>query len=302
MTGGGASLRTDIPAISVVVPVHNGAEHTARFLESLSGVTYPNFDLYIIDDGSTDNTAGLLRGEYPFRLTVIKGDGSLWWTASMNLGVRAALKSGADYILTTNNDTTMEPGFMDALIAASIKEHGAIVGPMICYSDDHALVWSADGIIRWYSGKLFYTTDGRAGRAEEQQKGRRKVGFVHAMGALIPAEVYKNVGFYDEDCYPQYHADAEFSMRAGRAGYELFVEPAAVIYNDAAHSRAAEIRKSLNIVAPLFDRYSPYNLRLNWKLYRDYAPGPAPRLIGYCMKYARYFLGTFKYIFSPSKT
>jgi len=282
------------PRVTGVVPVHNGVAHTRLFLASLSRLTYPEFRLTVVDDGSTDGTDELLAQAYPFPVKVIKGDGSLWWTRSVNLGVKDALKDGADYILTLNNDIEVEPDFLDRLMACSLEEGGAIVAPKILYSDDHGRVWSAAGVIRWYSGKLFYTVDDR-GDDEKLYVERRPAEFIHAMGALVPAGVYEKAGYYDER-YPQYNSDVLFSLLAKRKGFRLLVEPAGVIYNDAAHSRAMDIRKRLDLLSPLFDPYSPYDLRSNWRLYSDFAPNPAARVVGFVIKYLRFFLGTLRHL------
>jgi len=282
------------PKVSVVVPVHNDLAHTLRFLESMSAVTYPNYDIILIDDGSTDGTSDAVARVRP-DAAILKGDGNLWWTASVNMGVKAALEGDADYVLTINNDVLVGPGFIEPLVKCSVEADGAMVGAKVLTMGVQGRVWSAGGKIRWYSGKLFYPVDGD-GKDGARYSGRREAEYLHAMGCLVPARVYRDVGLYDAANYPQYHADAEFSMRAARAGVRLMVEPESVIYNDTEHSKAWVIRKSLNLITPILDAHSPYSMKVNWKLYRDYAPNPFARFVGLLIKYVRYFIGTVRYL------
>ena len=66
----------DYPLVALVIPVYNNKEDTQEFLESLKSVTYPNFKVIIVDDGSTDGTEEMLRHDYP-EVIVLKGDGNL---------------------------------------------------------------------------------------------------------------------------------------------------------------------------------------------------------------------------------
>jgi len=72
------------PRVAVVVPVYNKIELTIRFLESFQQITYPNYSMIIVDDGSRDGTAEILRARFP-EVIVLKGDGNLWWSGATNL-------------------------------------------------------------------------------------------------------------------------------------------------------------------------------------------------------------------------
>ena len=77
--------------IYVVIPVHNRKDFTRNCLLSLQKQSFQAFEVVIVDDGSTDGTAEMLREEFP-ELPVLKGDGNLWWTASVNMGIKYALE------------------------------------------------------------------------------------------------------------------------------------------------------------------------------------------------------------------
>src|ERR1022692_2974038 len=99
------------PNVAVVVPVYGRLAKTLRFIESFQRVEYDSYALVIVDDASPDGTGERLARDYP-NVTVLRGNGHLWWTEGTNLGVRYALEQGFDYVLTINNDTCVSPDFL----------------------------------------------------------------------------------------------------------------------------------------------------------------------------------------------
>ena len=84
-----------------VVPVHNRVEITKRFLGFLSAQDYPALHVVVIDDGSTDGTADLLAQSSHLNLTVLRGDGTLWWGGALHMGMQwvSKMATDADYLL-----------------------------------------------------------------------------------------------------------------------------------------------------------------------------------------------------------
>src|ERR1700741_972262 len=110
------------PNVSVVVPIYNRILHTRAFLQEFSKVTYPNFEIVIVDDGSTDGSSKIIRKEFPSVKVLREESGNLWWSNAMKIGVRDALAHGADYILSINDDVTFNPEFLTHLVAYA-QEH-----------------------------------------------------------------------------------------------------------------------------------------------------------------------------------
>jgi GT2 family glycosyltransferase len=79
--------------IEIVTPVHNRREETLQCLRSLARAESSGLDLHVIivDDGSTDGTAEAVATQFP-DVEIIRGDGSLWYTAGTNRGIQAALR------------------------------------------------------------------------------------------------------------------------------------------------------------------------------------------------------------------
>ena len=87
--------------VFIIIPVHNRKALTHDCLASLETQTWKDFRVIVVDDGSTDGTADMLRTMFP-SVIVLTGNGNLFWTAATNLGIRYALAQGATHILTLN--------------------------------------------------------------------------------------------------------------------------------------------------------------------------------------------------------
>src|SRR5688572_24387948 len=104
--------------LCIVIPVHNRLQFTKDCLESLEKQTVRPDKIIIVDDGSTDGTEEVLAEMFP-HVDVLRGDGTLFWTASINMGIRHAMLLGADHVMTLNNDTVASPTFVENMLRAS---------------------------------------------------------------------------------------------------------------------------------------------------------------------------------------
>ena len=88
--------------IIVLIPIHNRIDFTRSCLTSLKNQKFKDFQIIIVDDGSTDGSSEMLRDEFP-EVKVINGDGNWWWTKSINVGIRDSIDLNPDYYLLLNN-------------------------------------------------------------------------------------------------------------------------------------------------------------------------------------------------------
>lgn len=119
--------------IAAILTVFNRCDKTLASLRALFAAAdlHPEIELevFLTDDGSTDRTADRLREAFADRrLTILSGDGSLFWNGGMNVAWRAAIATGGfDGYLWLNNDTVVRPNLFPELLAAeeySLKEFG----------------------------------------------------------------------------------------------------------------------------------------------------------------------------------
>jgi len=264
------------PKVSIITPIFNGKEHTLAYLASLSGCSYPDYEVIIVDDGSTDGSAAIIAEKFP-QVRILQGDGNLWWSGGTNMGIRDAISRGTDFILTMNNDVQIAEDCLDALVRCAQDNPGAIVGGKIYFMDSPQRIWSAGGKLSWWNGKTLVML----GHGQADSPGfsiRRRVDFFTGMCVLIPASVFARIQFYDALNFPQYHADTEFILRARKAGIPILFEPAARVWNRVESTfmqrflRQEGVSPYRRIRDLLVSFRSPLNLKEYWLLHKRYCP------------------------------
>lgn len=112
---------TDLPLVSIIVPVYNRANHVTLTLDSLLTQTYPNLEIILVDDGSTDNSAEVISPYLSEQVLYVKQD---------NAGAPAARNHGfsiskGDFIVFFDSDDLMLPGRIEAQVKALIQQNAA---------------------------------------------------------------------------------------------------------------------------------------------------------------------------------
>lgn len=203
--------------IYIIIPVYNRKAFTRSCLLSLQKQTFKDFKTVVVDDGSTDDTSAMLKDEFP-EVDVLFGDGSLFWTASMNMGIRYALENKAKYILSLNNDTIASKEFLEKMMYWSSKKPEALLGALAI---DHKTGKPVFGgaIINWKFNTTRYLIDELA---VEEQNGLHEVTHYPGRGLFIPRQVFEKIGLFSEEVFPHYYADYDFTHRAVRAGFKVY--------------------------------------------------------------------------------
>lgn len=196
-------------------------------LQCIKKQTYRNRETVVINDGSTDGTSRMLKGEFP-QATVLRGDGNLWWTGAMRMGI-AYIQSEAhegDFVLLMNDDTIFEPEYLEAIVRASQENNRAIIGSISFDAEDHSHVEEAGVKMNWVRGRVDVPL-----RLPKNYKKRkvREVDTFCGRGTLVPIEVFQKIGTYT-DKLPHYLSDYEFFIRAKKAGFRLLISYEAVTY------------------------------------------------------------------------
>jgi GT2 family glycosyltransferase len=254
--------------------------------------------MIIIDDGSTDGTLEMIEKEFP-EVILLQGDGNLWWTGAINLGVQHTLNSlcETDYILTLNNDTTVPSDYLSTLLIAAEDHPKSMIGSVAIDSREAPLVVDAGVTVNWLTAK--YSRPHRGLRYEDLLKlniHRREVDFLSGRGTLIPIETFRDIGLYNSVLLPHYGADYEYSHRARKNGYKLIVNYGSTVFSN------IETTGLNNEIRPLpwreyFKSFyfigSPYNVRYRWNFARLTCPRPLLPTF-FIFDLCRIFFGTLR--------
>ena len=208
------------PVVYCAVPVHNRLKTTARFLEYFNCQTYENTELVIIDDGSSDGTGEFLAGLNQRNLTVLKGDGNLWWGGAMQIAMQYILSSASceDLLLMLNDDIGIDATFIEELVAETQRYPNAIVGALQC--DEERKVVMPTG----------YRVDYWAMRIDPSNSHEEAHDALPGRGVMIPVTAMQKCGVVNSKLFPHYLSDLEYTLRAKERGWNLRVCCNAIVY------------------------------------------------------------------------
>lgn len=222
-----------IPKVTIVTLNWNGKKDTIECLESLKQVTYPNYEILLVDNGSTDGSAEFFREHCP-EISIIENEKNLGFTGGCNIGIKKAISDSTDYILLLNNDVAVEPDFLDELISAARKNGNVgILGTKINYYDAPDYIWAAGGFINYWICLVAYHGMNKPDTGEYSYE--KDVDFVSGCAMLIRADVFQKIGLLDER-YFAYFEDVDICLMAKKNRYGVRYVPSAKIYHKVSRS------------------------------------------------------------------
>lgn len=219
-----------MPSVSIVILNFNGREDTLGCLASFDGLDYANYEVLVVDNGSTDGSVAAIRDRFT-DARIIENDANLGFAAGCNVGIRDALGRGADYVLLINNDTVVtDPSFLATLVDFYERTPDAgAVGPFITYKDSD-VVWCAGARISYLTG--FSRHIGKEARLGElSSHDPYAVDYVSGCAMLLGKKFLSEVGLLDPD-YFFYYEDADLCFKGAAASYRSYVVPTSVFSHE----------------------------------------------------------------------
>ena len=216
------------PKVALIVLNWEAWRDTAECLDSLRKITYPNAEIVVVDNGSSDKSEEMLKERFP-DLPILQTGKNLGYTGGNNAGIRHALKHKADYVLLLNNDTLVERDFLQPLVhSLETNEKIGMVGGKILFSNAQNKISSAGGEFIWYKGLGIFIGEGETDSGQYDTP--REVDFLTGCFWLVQASVFTQLGLLDER-YFIYVEDVEFCYRVRQAGWKILYQPQSVIYH-----------------------------------------------------------------------
>jgi hypothetical protein len=219
------------PKVVVIVLNWNGKQDTIECLESLNCVTYPNYDIVLVDNGSTDGSISSFRQRFP-RIPILETGKNLGFAGGNNVGIRWGLERGADYILLLNNDTVVQADFLDELVSfAESDRRIGFAGPKIYYYNYNGrkdVLACAGSEFKIWRGRLVHVGAGTVDCGQYDTV--REVDYVEGSCLLARTEMINSAGLLNPD-YFLYWEDTDWCIRGARAGFKAIYVPDAHVWH-----------------------------------------------------------------------
>ena len=259
--------------ITAIIPSFNRKEILLRLLDQLHKQTGDNFNLKIIvvDDGSTDGTSEAVTEHYP-DIYLVKGTGSWWFTKRLNNGIERAKSFEPDYIITFNDDIEVPPNLINNLLLSfEYVNKDSVIGP-ISYSIENPTIITSPGIKRivWWRAKTI-VHDAQNILSDKNSLKILKSIEMPTRCLMVPWKVSELLNGFDE-CFPQYHSDGDFCLRAQKYGFEVYINYESFIYDhtyltskDTSYFKQNFLTFIKSFFNPYGRNYIPHMLRYYWR-------------------------------------
>lgn len=194
--------------VFIIIPVHNRKSMTLSCLNALKQQNvFEICNVLVVDDGSNDGTSDFIHSKFP-EVSVILGDGDLWWTGAIVEGMRHAELAGGEMFIWLNDDCPPLPGSISSLIEISTSKPAAILGSACCINE---------------TGRLVPTGAKGRKRIAAQPGEVVEVDEMSGHCVCIPLLVVNKIGFPDAIRFPHYHGDSSYILKARKAGFSAYL-------------------------------------------------------------------------------
>ncbi len=249
------------PAISIIIPHLNGKEHLDDCLSSLRRQTFKDFEVLLVDNGSSDGSQAYVRTAYP-EVTLLELKENQGFTGACNAGYQAAK---GDLIILLNNDTEVDSHWLESIANAfeRVPEAGSVASKMLLFDQRDILHTAGD----------YYRADGLPGNRGVWQKDsgqydEEAVVFSACGGAAAyRRETLEQVGFLD-DAFFFSCEDVDLGWRINLSGQKVIYVPEAVVYHKLKASAGSGPTSSYydgrNFLYVIWKNYPSSLLRKHW--------------------------------------
>jgi GT2 family glycosyltransferase len=249
------------PKISIIILNWNGEKYIKECLESVLKTEYPNFEVIVVDNASTDRSKEIIK-RYP-QVKLIENKKNLGFCEGNNIGIRCAI---GDIIILLNNDTTVDRNWIKEILKKFEEPKVGIVGCRL-YFPRRNIIQS----LGWKIKFLGYWESIGAGYSDREQFNYvDEVDYVSGSALAIKREVLNKVGLLDPYFYA-YCEDIDLCYRARRAGYKVVTSNAIVYHHESISWNYFPIKKIyLSYRNKLYFIKKHYGIRALLKYFLEY--------------------------------
>jgi hypothetical protein len=226
------------PCAYIVILNWNGRDDTLACLASVAKIRYPNFRIIVVDNGSADDSVAAIGMAFP-DVEIIETGKNLGFAGGNNVGIKRALEHGSDFVFLLNNDTEVDPGILEAFVAAAERfpDAGVFSGKIYFHAEPNRI---------WYAGAQWNSKASRFMQVGEgllddglTYSSACETGYACGCAFFIPARRLREIGLLDEDFF-LYFEETDWCFRAKEAGHPSIFVPNAKLWHKVSVSFGGE--------------------------------------------------------------
>ena len=211
------------PLITIIVPAKNEEKTIGKCLHSLKSLNYSNYEIIVVNDGSTDGTEEILKRFNGITVLTTKGIGP---SMARNLAIE---KSGGEYLAFTDGDCLIDKEWLNQLLAYFTDDTIMGIGGDQLQPEDET---SFGRNVHDFFNLIAFSTD-----YLKTEKEVMDIRHNPTCNMMYRKAAFEKIGNFKKDLWPC--EDLEFDCRLIRSGYRLIFNPKAIIY----HYRPKNLKK-----------------------------------------------------------
>lgn len=234
------------PLVSILTVNYRQPAITMEFVRSIMQISYPNWELIVVNNGENDDALEKELQEYE-KVKLINSEANLGFAGGNNLGLKYC---SGKYVLFINNDTEVESDFLEPLVSIFQNDNQiGMVSPLIVFDFDRSTIQYA-GSTRLNQFTMRNKGIGTGETNKGQYSGNRITDYIHGAAMLVPAQVISEVGKMREE-YFLYYEEYDWCYRVSQAGYKIYFCGDSLVF----HKESA----STGVMSPLKTYYLTRN-------------------------------------------
>lgn len=220
------------PLVSIITVNYNQPQYTAQLLSSLKNISYSDWEVVVVDNGCSPKGLSKLSDNYP-NLQYVRSDTNLGFAGGNNLGIK---KSQGEYVLLLNNDTEVDPGFLEPMVDLMESNSAiGIVSPMLIYQES--------GKVQYAGAQAINPITGRGKKLGHLDEPEQHVlcyptELAHGAALLFRRELLTKIGYLFEGFF-LYYEEHDWTEQAKNVGYQVYFQGNSQVY----HKESASVGK-----------------------------------------------------------
>jgi len=215
----------NFPLVSIISVNYRQEQVSIEFLQSVFSISYPNYEVILVDNGS-EYFPQKIKDKFP-QVKIIVSKENKGFAGGNNLGIKEAK---GDYLLFINNDTEVEPNFLEPLVKRMQYDCNiGMLSPKIIFFQDKKTIQYAG-----YTNLHPITLRNKTIGLFEEDKGHLndacETAFAHGAAMMVPKKVIDKVGTMEESFF-LYYEEFEWAFRIKKSGFSIWYEPNSVVYH-----------------------------------------------------------------------